>query len=77
MEPEGSIPHSEGLSNNPNPEKNEPNSSLIIYEKKFSSWPGFESGSPALRAGAITTKPLRCRAGDPGSNPGPGENLFS
>ena len=29
---------------------------------------GFERGSPALRAGAITT-------GDPGSNPRPGENF--
>ena len=75
--------------------------------EKFSPGPGFEPGSPALRAGAITTKPPRRstgpsrnpireevllgpvdrlgglvviaparRAGDPGSNPGPGENFF-
>ena len=50
--------------------------------------PGFEPGSPALRTGAITTKPPRRstgpsfvviaparRAGDPGSIPGPGENF--
>ena len=32
---------------------------LIIEEKKLSPEPGFEPGSPALRLGAITTKPPR------------------
>ena len=56
----------------------------------FSSGPGFEPGSPALRAGALTNKLPRqssgssgslvviapaCRAGDPSLNTGPGENL--
>ena len=36
---------------------------LIIQEKKFSPGPGFEPGSPALRAGAITTKPPRRSTG--------------
>ena len=53
---------------------------LTIKEKKFSPGPGFEPGSPALRAGATTNKrriPDRLgglvviaqahRAGDPGS----------
>ena len=34
---------------------------LIIKEEKFSPGPGIEPGSPALRAGAITTNP----PGDP------------
>ena len=32
---------------------------LTLLEKKFLPGPGFEPGSPALRAGAITTKPPR------------------
>ena len=31
--------------------------------EKFSPGPGFEPGSPALRAGAITTKPPRQSTG--------------
>ena len=36
---------------------------IITKEKKFSPGAGFEPGSPALRAGAITTKPPRRSAG--------------
>ena len=42
-----------------------PNVHLRInnLREKFSPGPGIEPGSPALRAGAITTKPLRRSAG--------------
>ena len=36
---------------------------LINLREKFSTGPGFEPGSPALRAGAITTKSPRRSAG--------------
>ena len=40
---------------------------IIIKRKKFSPFPGIEPGSPALGAGAITTKPPR-RSAMPSKN---------
>ena len=42
---------------------NNNNNNINSLREKFSPGPGIEPGSPALRAGAITTKPPRRSAG--------------
>ena len=37
MKPGGSMPHSQGLSNNPYPEPNQPNTSYYTYPFQFHS----------------------------------------
>ena len=60
MEPEGSTPHSQGLSNNPYPEPNQPNSSYcrVIKPRTF-RWEGhlarMEEGRSAFEI--LTGKP--------------------
>ena len=61
MEPGGSMPHSQGLSNNANPKPNQRNSSQQCGNLREKFW----------LVGSVTER----RVGDPGSNPGPGENF--